>query len=103
MTELGLSPSNIDKIRKVFADYPEVEKVIIYGSRAKGNYKPHSDIDLTLIGERLDLTTQFRIETALDDLLLPYTIDVSIFHQISNPDLIEHIGRVGKTFYERHH
>ncbi|HLP56530.1 MAG TPA: nucleotidyltransferase domain-containing protein [Fluviicola sp.] len=98
--EFGLSAENIDKIRSVFAEYPEVEKVIIYGSRAKGNYRHNSDIDLTLIGEQLNLDIQFRIDESLDNLLLPYTIDLSVFSQISNPDLVEHIQRVGVVFYQ---
>lgn len=99
--EFGLSVENIDRIRKVFVRYPEVEKVIIYGSRAKGNYKHNSDIDFTLVGKLLNLDLQFQIDTALDDLLLPYSMDISIYHQISNSDLISHIKRVGKVFYEK--
>ena len=64
-----------------------------------GNFKPYSDIDLTMIGTNLDLTIQQKIETQLDDLLLPYKIDLSIFQQIKNQDLIDHITRVGKKFY----
>ena len=94
----GLKDSDRQKINSVLVKYPAVEQVIIYGSRAKGNYRNGSDIDLTLLGEELDLTTLLRIETELDDLLLPYKIDLSIFHKIENPDLVEHIERVGKLF-----
>ena len=96
--EFGLTDSDRQKIDSVLVKYPAVEQAIIYGSRAKGNYRNGSDIDLTLLGEKLDLTTLLIIETELDDLLLPYTIDLSIFHKISNPDLVEHITRVGKLF-----
>jgi predicted nucleotidyltransferase len=101
MTAFGLSDENILKIRNVFAKFAEVEKVIIYGSRAKGNYRYNSDIDLTLVGEQLSLNVQFRIDESLDDLLLPYKIDLSLFNQISNPDLVEHIQRVGVVFYQK--
>ncbi len=74
----------------------------MYGSRAKGNYSAGSDIDITLKGEELDLEQLNKINIDLDDLLLPYTFDLSILHQISNPELIEHIERVGKFFYKRH-
>ena len=97
--KFGLKESDIELIKKVFSNYPEVEKVILYGSRAKGTYKPASDIDLTLLGDKLNLTTLQKIEIDLDDLLLPYFFDVSIFNQISNPDLIEHIELVGISFY----
>lgn len=96
--KFGLKESDIELIKKVFSNYPEVEKVILYGSRAKGTYKPASDIDLTLLGDKLNLTTLQKIEIDLDDLLLPYFFDVSIFNQISNPDLVEHIERVGVNF-----
>jgi len=97
--KFGLENIDIQKIQKVFASFPEVEKAILYGSRAKGNYKKGSDIDLCLVGENLNLTIINAISTQIDDLLLPYMFDISIFHQISNADLIDHINRVGKLFY----
>ncbi len=96
--QFGLSNEDIDKIKVVFAKFPEIERVVIYGSRVKGNYKPSSDIDLTLVGEKLNLTLLQTLENEIDDLLLPYKFDISIFHQISNPDLINHIERVGREF-----
>ncbi|MGB9673815.1 MAG: nucleotidyltransferase domain-containing protein [Anaerolineales bacterium] len=98
----GLSQSTIQKIYSVLSRYPQVEKAILYGSRAKGNYKSGSDIDLTLCGgEDLTLNVLFKILNDLDDLFLPYTIDLSIFEDITDPDLKEHIHRVGLTFYEK--
>lgn len=86
----------------MLSHYPQVEKAILYGSRAKGNYKPGSDIDLTLTGnEALTLDVLYRIIDDIDDLLLPYTFDLSILHQISDPDVIEHIQRVGVVLYEK--
>ena len=97
----GLKDKVIQEISGVFSQYPQIEKTILYGSRAKGNYRNGSDIDLTLQGEGLTLTMLFRIETELDDLLLPYKIDLSNFHQIENPDLVNHIERVGMVFYQK--
>jgi len=97
----GLGPEVIKKINFVFQGFEEVEAVILYGSRAKGNFKPGSDIDLTLKGKNIDLHLLNKICLELDDLLLPYIFDVSIFHQISNSDLINHILRVGKSFYSK--
>ena len=97
----GLKEKHIKAINSVFSKYPQIEKAILYGSRAKGNYRNGSDIDLTLVGNDLDLTTLFKIETKLDDLLLPYKMDLSILHKIENPDLTDHIKRVGITFYEK--
>lgn len=98
----GLPPSAIQKICAVLHRYPQVEQAILYGSRAKGNYKNGSDIDLTLRGGAdLTLNVIYKILNDLDDSFLPYTIDLSIFNNISDPDVIEHIQRVGVTFYEK--
>ena len=98
----GLPDASIQNICAVLARYPQVKQAILYGSRAKGNYKHGSDIDLTLRGGT-DLTLQvlYKIMDELDDLLLPYTIDLSIYANIRDPDVIAHIQRVGVTFYEK--
>lgn len=97
--EFGLTENVIEKIRDVFRLYPEIDEAIIYGSRAMDKYKTASDIDLTFKGNDLSLNVLSKIEWALDDLLLPYTFDLSIFNKITNPDLVDHIKRVGRTFY----
>ncbi|MCP4457583.1 MAG: nucleotidyltransferase domain-containing protein [Cytophagales bacterium] len=97
----GLSDQNITDISHCFAIQDNVEEVWLYGSRAKGNFRPGSDVDLTIKGKSLALTDLYRIENALDDLLLPYTFDLSLYHQIDNKDLLAHIERVGKVFYKR--
>ena len=78
----GLKKETIEKISEIFKRYDEIEEIILYGSRAKGNFKPGSDIDLTLIGKGLNLTVLNKISLELDDLLLPYQIDLSIFDRI---------------------
>lgn len=97
----GLKDEVIEKINIVFRNFPNVERAILYGSRAMGRHRYNSDIDLTLLGSGLDLKTLSRIETDLDDLLLPYKIDLSVFDHIDNPDLIDHIRRMGKVFYQQ--
>ncbi len=87
----GLKSTNLDAILKILEKYQEVEKAVIFGSRAKGNYKSFSDIDLSLAGLSIDVTLQNSIENELDDLLLPYKFDVLIFHKIQNKDLVAHI------------
>jgi len=101
MENSGLTKKDIDSIKTIFSKYKQIEKVLIYGSRAKGNYKPASDIDLTLIGRGIDLSLQLKIEFDLDDLMLPYKFDISIYHKITDPEFIDHINRVGKEFYTR--
>jgi predicted nucleotidyltransferase len=98
----GLKETVIRKICTVLSHYPQVEKAILYGSRAKGNYKNGSDIDMTLRGSAdLTLNVLYKIMDELDDLLLPYIIDLSIFSDINDSDVIEHIQRVGVTFYDK--
>lgn len=99
--KFGLKEEVIQSITSVLAMHPEVEKVLLYGSRAKGNYKPASDIDLTLFGEAIDLSLMNQISWELDDLLLPYTFDLSIFHYLNDPDLLDHIHRAGVVFYTK--
>jgi len=97
----GLKKECIEKIIEIFERHDEIEAAILYGSRAKGNFKSGSDIDLTLLGQGLNLTRLNKISLELDDLLLPYTFDLSLFHHIKRPDLIDHIQRVGKVFYSK--
>lgn len=98
----GLKESVIESICDVLARHSEVEKAIIYGSRARGTYKYNSDIDLTLSGDdRLTFLALTKIMDELDDLLLPYMIDLSVLSYISDPDVIDHIRQVGVVFYER--
>ena len=97
----GLPAATVAKIHGVLSRHAEVERAILYGSRAKGNFKPGSDIDLTLTGSGLDERIRGRIDEELDDLLLPYEFDLSLFADLAHPELIDHIRRVGVVFYER--
>ncbi len=99
--ECGLSRKNISQIRRVFERFEEVKEAVLYGSRAKGNYKPGSDIDIALKGEKLNLRLLNKIDFDLDELFLPYTFDISIYDHISNKDLVAHIQRVGKILYQK--
>ena len=96
----GLPEKTISLINGIFAKYSGIEKVLIYGSRARGDYRNGSDIDLTIIGD-ISLSDKSRISGLIDDLPIPYTCDLSIFKSIKNENLIEHIERVGKVFYEK--
>lgn len=97
----GLENNVITKIKGCLNKNPRIEKAILYGSRAKGNYRNGSDIDLVLIGRDLKFEDLAQLENEIDELLLPYKFDISIYHQINNPDLLEHIERIGKTFFEQ--
>lgn len=97
--KFGLKPATINRINEVFASYPAVSEVIIYGSRVKGTYRAGSDIDLTVKGEGLTLKIMNKISIELDDLLLPYMIDLSVYEHIKTPGLLDHIRFRGRVFY----
>lgn len=98
---LGLSHTTLDKLNSVFKQHSTIDSVLIYGSRAKGNYRSGSDIDLTIKGRPLDFADMMQIEDQIDELYLPYTVDLSQYNQLTNTDLIAHIDRVGITIYDR--
>ena len=95
----GLKPSGIDRIVEVLRHHPDVEEALIFGSRAMGNYKPGSDVDLALKGN-LKSETCSEISIELNERLpLPYKFDVIAYSSLSHKPLIEHIDRYGKTLY----
>ena len=97
--EFGLNNQEIKILRDVLASVPEVEEAIIYGSRARGTNKVASDIDITLKGSNLTYLQLALIDAKIDDLYLPYFVDLSLFSMIKNTDLIESIEREGKVLY----
>ena len=97
----GLKEATIQKMCGVFAAHPQVDEAVLYGSRAKGTYRNGSDIDLTLRGPDLDMTVLYRLLQEIDDLMMPYTVDLSISDHIRDSDLVEHVQRVGVTFYAK--
>lgn len=82
---------------KISAD----KKVVVYGSRAKGNFQEGSDIDLTIIEEEIPSSVLLKLVNDFDDSLLPIKVDISIFSKLTNRDLIDHIKRVGQVFYQK--
>lgn len=97
--DFGLPAEALAALCGVLSQYPKVVRAVVYGSRAKGNYRSGSDIDLTLDGPALTETDLTRIDTALDDLMLPWKIDLSLLSHIDNPDLLDHIARVGQPLW----
>lgn len=104
MTEerpFGLPPATLEKLNSVFAQHDAINSVLIYGSRAKGNYRAGSDIDLTIKGGGISFAEFMQIEDQIDDLMLPYSVDLSQYRQLENAELIAHIDRVGVAIYTR--
>jgi len=95
----GLPPATLEKLNSVFARHAAIDSVLLYGSRAKGNYRAGSDIDLTIKGDEIPFDELMQIENEIDDLMLPYTVDLSQYRQLENTGLIAHIDRVGIAIY----
>lgn len=98
---LGLTELTVDKLCSVFKKHDAIESVFVYGSRAKGNYKEGSDIDLTINGGLLPFFELMKIEDEIDDLYLPYGVDLSQYQQLKNTNLIDHIDRVAINIYQK--
>src|SRR6478609_6176004 len=99
--KFGLSENTIESIQKVFEENRKVDEVIIFGSRAKGNYREGSDIDLAVKGRNISFDDILKLLGKLDELNLPYKIDLIDYATIKDKDVVEHIDRVGIVFYER--
>ncbi len=91
----GLPDDVLPRVLAVLVSNQKVRQVTLYGSRAKGNQRAGSDIDLCLEADALTLEELVVLESRIDDLLLPWKIDITIRQQIDNPDLLAHIERVG--------
>ena len=100
MNEFGLSERHMEIIRGIYSQFPQIESVILYGSRAKGNFRPGSDIDMTIVADpSFDFSALAKVNGMFHESSLPYLYDISDFSKLTNPDLIEHIKRCGKVIY----
>ena len=99
--QFGLDDRELQALCSVLASMPEVEEAIIYGSRARGTNQIASDIDITLKGNELTYLQLALLDAIIDDLYLPYFVDLSLFSILKNPDLLESIDREGKVLFKR--
>ncbi len=95
----GLPDDVLPRLLAILSSNPKVTIITLYGSRAKGNWRLGSDIDLCIDGADLSLQELDEIDVRIDDLLLPWKVDITVLQQVDNPDLIEHIERVGVRLY----
>lgn len=100
-TKIGLELFTINEIVSILEKNPKIEKVVLFGSRAKGNFQNGSDIDLALHGTGLNVNDILNTSIEIDQLSLPYQIDFVIYDRITEKTLQEHIDRVGITLFER--
>jgi predicted nucleotidyltransferase len=101
-SSFGVKQGDLRSIIDVIKQHLEVEEALIFGSRAKGNYKNGSDIDIALKGDAVTDTTISNISYILnEETQMPYQFDVLNYHSVVNGDLVKHIDRAGISFYKR--
>lgn len=97
--DYGLNKRDMHTILSILSNYDEIKQVLIFGSRAKGNYHTGSDIDMAIIGNCVRYKTLRKIKNDFYDSSLPYNVDIINFETLTNEDLKNHILRVGKSIY----
>ena len=98
--EFGLKEFDLKYIKEKISEFPEIERAVIFGSRAKGNYKPGSDIDIAIIGENITFNTVSRLHSLLEEQgPLPYLFDIVDYTHLNHEELKSHIDRIGKVIY----
>ena len=96
----GIYPRSFKEIISILEKYKSIEEVVIYGSRAIGNCREGSDIDITIKGDFTERDFN-NLWFEFEDSYIPYKFDISIYNNLNSESLKEHIDRVGKTFYRR--
>ena len=96
----GLSDTVIKELQDVFRRHANIEKVLIFGSRSKGNVREGSDIDLALIGNGIDYRQLLEILCEIDNLELLYSVDLLDYQKKKGTPIGDHIERFGQVFYE---
>lgn len=101
MNDFGLGEHNLHAIIDVLSSVKKVQRALIYGSRAKGNYRSNSDIDIMVEGECLTIADLSMIDVRLDDLLLPWQIDLCARNRVGNQALLDEVEKWGVVVYQR--
>lgn len=97
----GLSEFDLNAVSSIFQKNPKIEKAILFGSRAKGNFNAGSDVDIALVGDGLTLNDVLDMNLEIDDLFLPWKFDLIIYNRIKEKSLLEHIKRVGIPLFHQ--
>ena len=94
--EFGIDAETLRRLSEILLSDQKVSKALIFGSRSKGDFQKGSDIDIALSGSKISIEDILSMKIRLEQLMLPYTVDLIRFENISNQELKEHIKRVGK-------
>jgi predicted nucleotidyltransferase len=99
--KFGLSDTVIKELQDVFRRHDNIKQVLIFGSRSKGNYRSGSDIDLAVLGDKIDYNQLLTILCEIEDLNLLYSVDLLDYQKKKGTPIGDHIDRVGQIFYSR--
>jgi predicted nucleotidyltransferase len=102
MNDYGITEKSMELLLDTFSKYPQIEEVILFGSRAKGNYKKGSDIDIAIKGKQCSADLALKLQSYInEELLIPYMVDIVDYQSLNHVELKNHIDRVGKSIYHR--
>ncbi len=100
--QFGIYNKSLKLIIEQLKKFPEIKKSVIFGSRAMGNYKKGSDIDIAIFGKNIHFENIASLNYQLNEILpIPYFIDILIFHLLQNKELKKHILKYGEIIYEK--
>ena len=97
----GLKQKDLENILGTLTSNPKIKEIILFGSRAKGNWSPGSDIDISIKGNELNLDDILKATLSIEELSIPYKIDLVIYNRINEPELKKHIDRIGISLFKR--
>lgn len=98
----GLIERDVQYIQLALEKFDEIDEAIVFGSRAMGNYKKGSDVDLAIKGKEITRKTILRLNDLLnEEYPLPYFFDVIHYDMVTNEKLKEHIDIEGKAIYRK--
>lgn len=101
MNTYGITDKTYQMLLDTFSKFPEIKEVLIFGSRAKGNYKNGSDIDLAVKGGEVGPCLIFRLKSLFNSRLsIPYKVDVVGYDYLEHQGLKEHVDRIGRVIYK---
>ncbi|MGH4051939.1 MAG: nucleotidyltransferase domain-containing protein [Clostridium sp.] len=98
----GLLHTDIEYIKDTISKFGTIEKAIVFGSRAMGNYKKGSDVDIAIFGKNISTEDLFKLNDVLNEVSpLPYFFDILQYENILNDNLKKHIDDKGKILFEK--
>ena len=96
----GIPGPQQQRLLDLLIQHPDLDAIWLFGPRAMGRARPGADIHLCIDSARLSHADRLRLMAAIDDLLLPWTVDLALRHELP-PDLLSHVQRVGRCLWTR--